>query len=241
VDPVTAIFLCGLSRFSPAQPCAAAMETPPGSAFTSLAASTISQSPFDISKDTEIVSIALKPWADCVHEAAARFAIPVRWIEAVMNAESRGQTLLDGRPITSPAGAMGLMQLMPSTYAEMRQRYGLGPDPYDPHDNIMAGAAYLRELFDRYGAPHFLAAYNAGPTRLDRFLSEGKALPAETQAYLAVLDPLIAKPAPRSSAAPRKRLFFDLRSMRTPASDQTSSAVSNVLFVPLSGAATARP
>ena len=53
---------------------------------------------------------------------------------------------------------MGLMQIMPKTWIELRARYGLGADPYDPHDNILAGAAYIRQLHDRYGSPGFLAA-----------------------------------------------------------------------------------
>ena len=86
---------------------------------------------------------------------------------------------------------MGLMQVMPQTYAALRARYGLGADPYAPRDNILAGAAYLRELLDRYGVPWFLAAYNAGPARLDAFLHTGRTLPAETQRYLAALAPQI--------------------------------------------------
>ena len=86
---------------------------------------------------------------------------------------------------------MGLMQVMPQTYAALRARYGLGADPYAPRDNILAGAAYLRELLDRYGVPWFLAAYNAGPARLDAFLHTGRALPAVTQRYLAALAPQI--------------------------------------------------
>ena len=79
-------------------------------------------------------------------EAAQRFAIPASWIRAVMRVESFG----DPRAL-SPKGAMGLMQIMPDTWSELRSRHGLGADPYDPHDNIIAGAAYLRELHDRYG------------------------------------------------------------------------------------------
>ena len=73
----------------------------------------------------------------------------------------------------------------------MRSRYGLGADPFDPHDNILAGAAYLRELHDRYGAAGFLAAYNAGPGRYEDHLATGRPLPAETQAYVAALAPLL--------------------------------------------------
>jgi hypothetical protein len=48
---------------------------------------------------------------------------------------------------------MGLMQIMPETWAILRAHSGLGANPYDPHDNIRACAAYLRELHDRYGTP----------------------------------------------------------------------------------------
>jgi hypothetical protein len=86
---------------------------------------------------------------------------------------------------------MGLMQIMPETWARLRVPYGLGADPYDAHDNILAGAAYLRELRDRYGSPGFLAAYNAGPTRYEDHLMTGRPLPAETRAYVAAVGPLI--------------------------------------------------
>jgi soluble lytic murein transglycosylase-like protein len=103
-----------------------------------------------------------------------------------MGAESAG----DPRAV-SRKGAMGLMQIMPDTWSELRARYGLGHDPFDPHDNILAGAAYLREMHDRYGSPGFLAAYNAGPQRYEEYLAGARALPAETRAYVAVLAPLI--------------------------------------------------
>ncbi len=86
---------------------------------------------------------------------------------------------------------MGLMQIMPKTWAELRARHRLGVDPYDPHDNILAGTAYIRELHCRYGAPGFLAAYNAGPGRYERHLATGRPLPDETQAYVAKLTPMI--------------------------------------------------
>ena len=119
-------------------------------------------------------------------EASQRFGIPASWIRAVMRAESLG----DVRAL-SPKGAMGLMQIMPATWAGLCLRYGLGANPYDAHDNIIAGAAYLRELHDRYGAPGFLAAYNAGPARYEDHLATGRPLPAETRAYVALLAPLI--------------------------------------------------
>jgi len=121
-----------------------------------------------------------------VAEAALRFGIPTSWITAVMQAESRGVVRA-----VSPKGAMGLMQIMPDTWSGLRSRYGLGPNPFDPHDNIVAGAAYLRELHDRYGTAGFLAAYNAGPGRYEDHLASGRPLPAETQAYIAALAPLL--------------------------------------------------
>ena len=84
---------------------------------------------------------------------------------------------------------MGLMQVMPQTFAAMTQRYGLGRDPYDPRANILAGAAFLREMYDRYGPEHFLEAYNAGPGRVDDHLRSGRPLPFETQRYTQLLTP----------------------------------------------------
>ena len=126
------------------------------------------------------------PFAALVTEASRRFAVPEHWIRAMIHVESNGK--LRAR---SQKGAMGLMQIMPKTWTELRARYGLGADPYDPRDNILAGAAYIRELHDRYGAPGFLAAYNAGPRRYEIHLATGRPLPDETQAYVATLAPTI--------------------------------------------------
>ncbi len=79
---------------------------------------------------------AVDPFAAHITEAAQRFGIPGRWIRAVLRAESAG----DVRAISS-AGALGLMQVMPDTWAGLRVRYRLGRDPYDPHDNLNAGGA----------------------------------------------------------------------------------------------------
>jgi len=126
------------------------------------------------------------PFAGFVAEASHRFALPVSSIRAVMRAESGG----DVRAL-SPKGAMGLMQIMPATWAELRQRYGLGTDPYDPRDNITAGTAYLRELHDRFGERGFLAAYNAGPSRYEEHLATGRPLPSETLSYMATVKSLL--------------------------------------------------
>lgn len=87
-------------------------------------------------------------------------------------------------PITSIAGAMGLMQVLPVTYRDMRLDYRLGPDPYEPHDNVMAGAAYIKFLNGKYGYPALFAAYNDGPGNLEANLAGTRDLPAETIAYL---------------------------------------------------------
>ncbi|MDV3256953.1 MAG: lytic transglycosylase domain-containing protein [Sphingomonas sp.] len=123
-------------------------------------------------------------WNREIAEAARRFSIPAEWIARVMQAESDGRTRVEGKPITSTAGAMGLMQLMPATWDEIRLRYQLGGDPHDPRDNIMAGAAYLKQMYDRFGYPGLFAAYHAGPRAYARHLERGSPLPPETRRYL---------------------------------------------------------
>ena len=130
--------------------------------------------------------LSIDPFAAFVTEASKRFAVPEHWIRSVMRVESAGEVRARSRK-----GAMGLMQIMPGTWTELRARYGLGADPYDPRDNILAGAAYLRELYQRFGAPGFLAAYNAGPGRYENHLATGRPLPDETQGYVAKLAPTI--------------------------------------------------
>ena len=175
---------------------------------------------------------ASHPYAAHITEAAQRFGIPEHWIAAVLRAESAG----DVRAISS-AGAMGLMQVMPATWAELRARYRLGRDPYDPRDNILAGAAYLREMWDRYGnVAAMLAAYNAGPARYDEYLATGRTLPAETRAYVATLVPVLGgrlasePPAPASPAPPdwREAPLFVMRSGGTQGADARSSAAQSV-------------
>jgi len=130
------------------------------------------------------------PWGPYVREAASRYAVPERWIREVMRQESGGRLWsADCALTTSPVGAMGLMQVMPATYDVLRRRYGLGEDAYEPHDNIMAGAVYIREMYDRFGSPTFLAAYNAGPDRVDAYLAGTADLPGETASYLAQVAP----------------------------------------------------
>ncbi|UKK94137.1 lytic transglycosylase domain-containing protein [Brucella pseudogrignonensis] len=137
-----------------------------------------------------------------IAEASQRFGIPEHWIRAVLRAESAR----DVRAI-STAGAIGLMQVMPDTWAGLRVRYRLGRDPYDPRDNILAGTAYLREMWDRYGTvAAMLSAYNAGPGRYDEHRVTGRPLPAETRAYVAALAPMlggaVAAGTPEKQSAP---------------------------------------
>lgn len=153
-------------------------------------------------------------WRAEIAEASARFGVPVPWIERVMRAESGGRTMLGGRPITSRAGAVGLMQLMPATWAEMRAAHGLGGNPHDPRDNILAGTAYLRAMYDRFGYPGLFAAYNAGPGRYAAYLATGRALPAETRAYLAMVSGGVPASPWRASDRHAPLLFVVLRTGR---------------------------
>ena len=162
------------------------------------------------------------PYAAAIAEASVRFAIPEHWIRAVMQAESAG----DPRAV-SHAGAMGLMQVMPGTWAIMRQDNGLGADPFDPRDNILAGTAYLRAMLDRYGTVGgMLAAYNAGPGRYDEYLSEGRPLTAETRAYVAMLAPRLDGTAPLPNRATvadwREAALFTDRSAEHPQQNGSS-------------------
>ena len=121
-----------------------------------------------------------------VSEASQQFGIPEQWIYAVIRAESAGRVRAVSR-----AGAMGLMQLMPGTWSRQRARFSLGQDPFDPRDNVLAGTSYLREMYDRYGAQGFLAAYNAGPGRYEDWLAGRRSLPLETRRYVARIAPLL--------------------------------------------------
>lgn len=149
----------------------------------------------------------IETWRAYIAEASQRFDVPVPWIERVMAAESGGRTSLNGRPIISPAGAIGLMQLMPRTWAEMRRAYSLGVDPHDPRDNILAGAAYLKAMHQRFGYPGLFGAYNAGPARYADHLATGRPLAAETIGYMAKVTQGIAEGPRQGPFAARPVLF----------------------------------
>ena len=169
--------------------------------------------------------VTAHPHAAFIAEASQRFGIPEHWIRAVLRVESAG----DVRAISS-AGAMGLMQVMPDTWAGLRSRHGLGRDPYDPRDNILAGTAYLREMWDRYGnVAAMLAAYNAGPGRYDEYRATARPLPAETRAYVAALTPILLGERPSgsgSTVAPppdwREAALFVAREIGASAADPAS-------------------
>ena len=172
-------------------------------------------------------------WRAEIAEASARFGVPVAWIERVMRAESGGHTMLGGRPITSRAGAMGLMQLMPATWAAMRAAHDLGGNPHDPHDNILAGTAYLRAMFDRFGYPGLFAAYNAGPGRYAAHIATGRALPTETRAYLAQVSGMPSGPSPARSQQQPPALFVALRTSNVsgnPTPSRVSDEAPDTLF-----------
>lgn len=185
---------------------------------------------------------SVHPYAMDIAEASQRFDIPEAWIVAVMQGESAGDA-----PAVSRAGAMGLMQVMPDTWAELRARYALGRDPFAPRDNVLAGTAYLREMWDRYGdIDAMLAAYNAGPLRFDEHRATGRPLPAETRAYVVSLAPALRGERP-SKGVPMPTRPLDWReavlfvtpaigaSTANPASDNARSllpATSNTLIAP---------
>jgi len=108
-----------------------------------------------------------------IDEVARAHAVPPALIKAVIAAESAFNA-----SAVSRAGAQGLMQLMPATADELGVL-----DPFSASENVTGGASYLRKLMDRYGSlPYALAAYNAGPTAVDRY---GGIPPyRETQAYV---------------------------------------------------------
>jgi len=194
----------------------------------------------------------LERWAGAIAEASSRFSIPEPWIRRVIAIESNGRTIVDGRPVVSKAGAMGLMQLMPGTWSDMRALLGLGHDPQDPRDNILAGTFYLRLLYDRFGYPGLFAAYNAGPSRYSAFLAGARPLPPETLVYLRRASASASASAgagTRANMPARSGLFAALErpeAVRLPAPAGAGSAAPAVrfsspqaaLFVPLTGEGT---
>jgi hypothetical protein len=118
-----------------------------------------------------------------VSGAAERRGVPVDLALRVAGAESAFRhTREDGAVTTSPAGARGLMQLMPGTARD------LGVNPDDMVQNVRGGVDYLKQQLDRFGDPvTAVAAYNWGPENVQRWVRAGadpQRLPAETRGYL---------------------------------------------------------
>jgi len=183
-----------------------------------------------------------KQWQIFIDEAAARSNLPALYLHAVIAAESAGCESMQDRPTTSPAGAMGLMQLMPATWERFRQALNLGTDAYDPHDNILAGAAYLRELIDRYGWPGAGAAYHAGPSRYDDYLTSGRTLPRATLDYLVRIDRSLGRlssessPTATTSASPtdaNRELFVEPKPSDSTTDEPSNHTQNGGLFVSL--------
>ena len=177
-------------------------------------------------------------WQPHIDEASRKYDVPEIWIRAVMRAESAGCTFAGDRPIRSSAGAMGLMQLMPATWEELRLRQGLGQNPDDPRDNVLAGTAYLRELANRFGVPGAFAAYNAGPARYEEHLLLGRPLPPETRRYLVQVSNAAGTMEPTSVAthvapSPADPLFAVNGYVSAASSSRTSESSDSRLFVSL--------
>lgn len=185
-------------------------------------------------------------WDYLILTAAQRFDLRPAWLRAVIRVESAGCAITSQGPVTSPAGAMGLMQLMPATWSRLRQRLHLGSDPYDPADNILAGAAYLRELDDAFGASGAMAAYHAGPERYEQWLLAGRPLPVATLDYLDRVREALARmddsPLLDSSPAAVSRTPFVDRAAIPRALDRRSlHGVAPTVFVTLHHATSDQP
>ena len=130
---------------------------------------------------TVITSAHACPWTPTLQAATARAAaetgLEVRLLKALFYQESRFCHLTEGHTTVSPAGALGVGQLMPGTAAE------LGVDPHGEDANVSGAARYLRQQWDTFQDwPLALAAYNAGPGAVRRY---GGVPPfKETQAYV---------------------------------------------------------
>src|SRR5471030_417253 len=135
------------------------LAAPVPAAAASVAAPPIAIPPAPAPAAEVVVSPALSA-GELADRAADKYGLPRHLVRSVMAAELGFQPLA-----VSPKGAIGLMQLMPGTAAD------LGADPYDPAQNVDAGTRYLRDLLTKYdgGLRHALAAYNAGPAAVDKY------------------------------------------------------------------------
>ena len=156
------------------QPVAAQPAPSPSAFASSLQAATATSAGTTPTATTGAASAGATPFAAEIDAAAARNGVDPALLRGLIRQESNFDP-----GAKSPAGAIGLCQLMPATAA------GLGvTDPFDPKQNLMGGAKFLRQLMDRFGGDvsKALAAYNAGPGAVQRY--NGVPPYAETQSYV---------------------------------------------------------
>ena len=117
-----------------------------------------------------------------VEQAAAEHELDPSLINAIIWVESRFEPRAE-----SPAGARGLMQLMPQTAAYLAKRMGeRSPRSYDPEFNVRAGALYLAAMHGRFGDErHAVAAYHAGPGNVRKWVDAGRDFPDYSRSYVA--------------------------------------------------------
>jgi soluble lytic murein transglycosylase len=160
-----------------------------------------------------------RPFLDAVNRAGKLAQLPPDWILAVMRQES-----LFRKDAVSRADARGIMQMVPATASAVAHRWHLsapGRDGlFDPSIAVPLGAAYLRELLDRYGEqlPVSLAAYNAGPAAVVRWLPP-KSMDAdvwienipynETRSYVQhIVEHIVAFASVRGADVPRLQILL---------------------------------
>jgi soluble lytic murein transglycosylase-like protein len=177
----------------------------------------------------------LRPKADLsevVNEASDRYRLDPDLVNSVIKAESG----FNVRAV-SPKGARGLMQLMPGTAAQL----GV-PDTFDPQANVEGGARYLRELLERYNFDlvKALAAYNAGPQRVEQF---GGVPPFhETRAYVAkVVRDFNKKKTAQQKTAPSTTSAQEIAHNNKPAPKTHVSAGTSQNTTPRVQASAAKP
>jgi soluble lytic murein transglycosylase len=168
-----------------------------------------------------------RPYLDAVSQAGKLAQLPQDWILAVMRQES-----LFRKDAVSRADARGVMQLVPSTASAIARRWHLSPPGrdglFDPAIAVPLGAAYLRELLDRYGEQLALslAAYNAGPAAISRWLPPRpmdadiwiENIPYnETRGYVQhILEHIVAFASVRGAETPRLGILLAQAQPATP-------------------------
>ena len=158
---------------APPQARAAAGQTTPADAATT------SIQAFLEARHTGLARFEVAQLARTIVAEAHRNALDPVLVMALIHVESRFNNFA-----VSPVGAMGLMQILPSTGEEIAAELGItwhGPQTlFDPIANVRIGVAYLHQLSERYeDLPTALAAYNWGPGRIDRRIRRGTTLPTD--------------------------------------------------------------